>query len=76
MLLLTDGFWLNTKSNARKLQGRLNDIGMLVAVHAQRDAATGKFSAASRELLEDVARWTRLYNMARAQWSGRSLHTT
>ena len=31
------GFWLATKGNTRKVQGRLNDMGMLLATHAQRD---------------------------------------
>ena len=59
-----DGFWLATKGNTRKVQGRLNDIGMLIALHAERDSAGG-FTAASRALLEDVSRWVRLYHMVR-----------
>ena len=44
------------------MQGRLNDIGMLIATHAEKDGA-GKFTTASQELLGDVARWVRLYHM-------------
>ena len=51
------GFWLATKGNTRKVQGRLNDMGMLLATHAQRDGTTGKFTPACVELLTDVARW-------------------
>ena len=57
------GFWLATKGNVRKVQGRLNDLGMLLATHAQRDASTGKFTPESRELLDDVGRWVRLFNI-------------
>lgn len=57
------GFWLATKGNTRKVQGRLNDIGMVLAVHAQRDAATGKYTPAAHDLLEAVARWSRLYHV-------------
>ncbi len=52
----------------RKVQGRLNDLGMLLAIHARRDAETGKFSAESLELLETIARWVRLYHML--FWAG------
>eukprot|EP00966_Prymnesium_polylepis_P019862 457837-Prymnesium_polylepis.1 len=61
---VADGFWLATKGNVRKVQGRVNDLGMLLAVHAARDAS-GKFTPESRELLEDVARWIRLYHIVR-----------
>ena len=50
------------------MQGRLNDLGMLLATHAQRDAATGKFTPESHELLEDVARYVRLYHLL--FWAG------
>ena len=49
------GFWLATKGNVRKGQGRLNDLGMLIACHALRDGPTGGYTPASRELLEDIA---------------------
>lgn len=62
------GFWLATKGNVRKVQGRLNDLGMLLATHAERDAGTGRFSTGSRELLQDVARWVRLFHML--FWAG------
>lgn len=62
------GFWLATKGNVRKVQGRLNDLGMLVACHAPRDSATGRIVPASQEILDDVARWVRLYHML--FWAG------
>ena len=46
----------------RKVQGRLNDLGMLLATHAARDAQ-GNFTPASRELLATVAGWVRLYHV-------------
>jgi len=61
------GFWLATKGNVRKVQGRLNDMGMLVACHAMRDDA-GRYTAASRELLEDLSRYVRLFHML--FWAG------
>ena len=57
------GFWLATKGNVRKVQGRLNDMGMLVATHAQRVRATGKYTPEALELLETIARQVRLYHM-------------
>ena len=57
------GFWLATKGNVRKVQGRLNDLGLLLATHAERDEETGRFSVYSRTLLDDVARYTRLFHM-------------
>jgi len=62
------GYWLATKGNVRKVQGRLNDMSMLIATHAQRDSETGKFTPASQELLEKIARWVRLYHML--FWAG------
>ena len=57
------GFWLATKGNVRKVQGRLNDMGMLVATHARRLRATGKYTPEALELLETIARQVRLYHM-------------
>ena len=65
---LADGFWLATKGNVRKVQGRLNDMGMLIAVHAQRDAESGRYTPACREMLEEVARHVRVFHML--FWAG------
>jgi len=62
------GYWLATKGNVRKVQGRLNDMGMLLAIHAKRDAQSGRYTPESLELLESVARWMRLYHML--FWAG------
>jgi len=61
------GFWLATKGNLRKVQGRLNDVGILLATHAHRDEL-GRFTTASRALLDDVSRWARLYHVL--YWAG------
>ena len=62
------GYWLATKGNVRKVQGRLNDMNMLLAIHARRSPETGRFTSESLELLETVARWVRLYHML--FWAG------
>jgi len=46
----------------------MNDMSMLIAVHAQRDASTGKFTPNAHQMLEDVARWIRLYHLL--FWAG------
>ena len=56
------GFWLATKGNIRKVQGRLNDIGILLATHAKRDESA-QYLPESRELLQEVARWVRLFHI-------------
>mmetsp|Transcript_24477 Transcript_24477/g.78975 ORF Transcript_24477/g.78975 Transcript_24477/m.78975 type:complete len:399 (+) Transcript_24477:44-1240(+) len=56
------GFWLATKGNVRKIQGRLNDLGMLLATHAERDE-NGCYTPRARELLDVVARQVRLFHM-------------
>jgi hypothetical protein len=63
----TYSFWVATKGNARKVQGRLNDLGMLLATHAARDAQ-GNFTPASHELLATVGGWVRLYHVL--FWAG------
>ena len=62
-----DGFWLATKGNIRKVQGRINDVGLLLATHSQRDEL-GHYSEQARDLLDDVARWSRLYHLL--FWAG------
>lgn len=69
------GFWLATKGNIRKVQGRLNDVGCLLATHAVRHPDTGRYTDEARELLGDVARYVR-YAFRRSNsvpWRSRSL---
>jgi len=61
------GYWLATKGNVRKVQGRINDMSMLLASHAKRDPS-GRYTAESYEMLEVIARWVRLYHML--FWAG------
>lgn len=56
------GFWLANKGNCRKVQGRVNDMSMLLATHAARDAA-GRVTPEAAELLETCARYIRLYDL-------------
>lgn len=56
------GFWLASKGNVRKIQGRLNDLGMLLATHAERDE-TGVYTRRAEELLDFVGRQVRLFHM-------------
>lgn len=64
------GFWLATKGNIRKVQGRLSDLSCLLATHAARSPETGRYTEEARRLLDDIARYVRLYRKtcnARAQ---------
>ena len=55
------GFWLATKGNIRKVQGRLSDLSCLLATHAARSPETGRYTEEARGLLDDIARYVRLY---------------
>jgi hypothetical protein len=54
-------FWKNMYSIGRKVQGRLNDIGMLAATYTKRDEQ-GNFTKEGSELLDDVAQNIRLFS--------------
>ena len=56
------GLWLATKVNSRKIQGRLNDVLMLLATHAARDG-DGRYLPAAETLLADVARNVRTFHV-------------
>lgn len=56
------GFWLATKGNVRKIQGRLNDLSMLLATHAARDAK-GAYTAEAEAMLAETARHVRLFHL-------------
>jgi len=53
-------FWRSVLGLTRRVQGRLNDIGLLCAGAAERDA-NGEFTDASREMLVLLARYVRLF---------------
>jgi len=53
--------WREMYSAARKIQGRLNDVGFLLATSAERDG-NGKYTQEASECLDDVAAFTRLFH--------------
>ncbi|CAJ1930967.1 unnamed protein product [Cylindrotheca closterium] len=54
--------WRDIYSTARVVQGRLSDINLMLAVSAERDRS-GAYTKRARELMEDVASYTRLYHV-------------
>lgn len=54
--------WRSVYSVTRRLQGRLNDIGMLCATAAERND-DGTYTADAEDFLSTVARYIRLFNM-------------
>ena len=44
------------------MQGRLNDLGLLCATYAERDATTGQYTPEAEELLQTVSRYVRLFH--------------
>jgi len=52
--------WRQVYDLSRALQGRTNDIGLLLATHAARDELTGEYTPQAKKLLEDVAMAIRL----------------
>lgn len=56
------GHWRDCYFSGRNVQGRANDINLLLSMVAQRDEGGG-YTPAAMALLEDCARYTRLANM-------------
>jgi hypothetical protein len=56
-------FWREVYLVVRQVQGRLNDLGMLVANGVAREADSGEFTPLADELLAQIARYVRLWNM-------------
>lgn len=54
--------WREVYATARVVQGRLNDINLLVAFSADREKGNGNYTAQATEVLEDVASYTRLFH--------------
>jgi len=54
--------WRNVYQLTRRVQGRLNDIGLLIATYAER-AADGSYTPDAEELISAAARYIRLFNM-------------
>mmetsp|Transcript_3862 Transcript_3862/g.8480 ORF Transcript_3862/g.8480 Transcript_3862/m.8480 type:complete len:576 (+) Transcript_3862:95-1822(+) len=54
--------WRDVYHTARVVQGKLSDINLLLACSAERNEDTGKYTPKAQTLLEDVARYTRLFH--------------
>ena len=53
--------WREMYSAARKIQGRLNDVGLLLSISAERDE-NGRYTPKASDCLDDVAAFTRLFH--------------
>jgi len=51
--------WRTTFSYARQMQGRLMDMSLALSTHAQRDAATGRYTPEAQAMLDDATRLAR-----------------
>lgn len=63
--------WKNMYTIGRKVQGRLNDVSMLLATHAKRDDY-GRYTPEARALLESVSINIRAFHML--LWASCSKH--
>jgi len=54
--------WRRVYSVTRRVQGRLNDLGLLTATSAERDE-NGDYTDDAEEMLATVARYVRLFNV-------------
>lgn len=55
--------WRSVYSLTRRVQGRLNDIGLLCATYAQRDMETGAYTEEAEALLQTLSRYVRLFHV-------------
>lgn len=61
--------WRNVYDSTRRIQGRINDIGLLVASTAERNDQ-GKYTKRGEDLLDDIENYTRLFHLlCRAKYS-------
>ncbi|KAJ8605837.1 hypothetical protein CTAYLR_000508 [Chrysophaeum taylorii] len=58
----TYAVWRSVYSVSRQVQGKLGDLGLIVATHAERDA-DGRYTPRAQALLDTWARYARLFNM-------------
>jgi hypothetical protein len=57
------GLWRTVYQLTRRVQGRLNDLGLLCATFAERDPVTSRYTPESEEMLKSIARYVRLFHM-------------
>mmetsp|Transcript_13419 Transcript_13419/g.29141 ORF Transcript_13419/g.29141 Transcript_13419/m.29141 type:complete len:563 (+) Transcript_13419:83-1771(+) len=55
------GFWQNVHGIARRIQGRLNDFMLMLAISCKRNP-DGTYTKESERLLDDVASYSRLFH--------------
>ena len=55
--------WRSVYSITRRVQGRLNDVGLLCATFAERNATDGAYTPEAEDALRTVARYCRLFHM-------------
>lgn len=55
--------WRSVYSVTRRVQGRLNDVGLLCATFCERDSTTGRYTPEAEALLQTVSRYVRLFHM-------------
>ena len=55
--------WRSVYSVTRRVQGRLNDVGLLCATFARRNATDGAYTPEAEDALRTVARYCRLFHM-------------
>jgi len=55
--------WRTVYSITRRVQGRLNDIGLLCSQFAARNSITGCYTEEADELLATIARYVRLFHI-------------
>mmetsp|Transcript_12922 Transcript_12922/g.27370 ORF Transcript_12922/g.27370 Transcript_12922/m.27370 type:complete len:629 (+) Transcript_12922:32-1918(+) len=53
--------WREMYNTGRKIQGRLNDVGLLLATHAKRQD-NGRYTPEAEAVLDDVASFSRLFH--------------
>ena len=57
------GLWRSAYSLTRRVQGRLNDVGLLCAAFAKRDETSRSYTSEAEAVLSTCSRYVRLFNM-------------
>lgn len=56
-------FWRSFYDVGRSIQGRLNNILMLLGSHAARDTKTGRYTPEAQDFLHDIAKQLQLFHL-------------